>query len=156
MIIIKNKDGATAVEFALILPLLILLLFGIIEFGLVLYNKQIITSACREGVRAGIIARGTRLSNDEIKNEVIKYGKAYLVTFGSDTLDKPNITILPIDTDSSFDPTVNPPVERCTSFGCDLVVDVTYDYEFLFLFNPITFQRFDPIHLQAQTTMRME
>ena len=153
--IIKNKDGATAVEFALILPLLILLLFGIIEFGLVLYNKQIITNACREGARAGIIARATRLSNIEIRNEVIKYGKAYLVTFGSDTLENidEDIRLLTINNDSA---TFDPDTDRCTSFGCDLVVVVTYKYDFLFLFNPITFQRFDPIHLQAQTTMRME
>ena len=150
--IIKNKDGATAVEFALILPLFILLLFGIIEFGLVLYNKQIITNACREGARAGIIARATRLSNIEIQNEVIKYGKAYLVTFGSDTLDIPNITILPIDIDDSFDPTVDPPVERCTSFGCDLKIEVTYNYNFLVL----SAFGFDPIALHSQATMRME
>ena len=38
--IIKNQEGATVVEFALIAPLLILLTFGIIEFGLFLFNTQ--------------------------------------------------------------------------------------------------------------------
>ena len=52
---IKNQNGVALVEFGLILPLLILLLFGITEFSLLLYNKQVITNAAREGARAGII-----------------------------------------------------------------------------------------------------
>jgi Flp pilus assembly protein TadG len=47
--IIKDQNGGAVVEFAIILPLLIALLFGIVEFGLLLYNKQIITNASREG-----------------------------------------------------------------------------------------------------------
>jgi Flp pilus assembly protein TadG len=46
---IRDQNGGAAVEFAIILPLLIALLFGIVEFGLLLYNKQIITNASREG-----------------------------------------------------------------------------------------------------------
>jgi Flp pilus assembly protein TadG len=43
--------GAAAVEFALILPLLLLLVFGIVEFGLLL-NKQVsVSNAAREGAR---------------------------------------------------------------------------------------------------------
>ena len=47
-----SKDrGAVAVEMALFLPVLILILFGIMEFGLA-YNAQVtLTSAAREGVR---------------------------------------------------------------------------------------------------------
>ena len=148
--IIKNQNGATAVEFALILPLLILILFGIIEFGLLLYNQQVITNAAREGARAGVIVRyPDRLSNDDIKDEVIKYGKAHLITFGSGTLE-PNITILPIN-NSSFDPTVDPPVDRCTHFGCHLIVEVNYYYDFLVLS-----RLFGQKHLRAVSVMRME
>jgi len=53
-----GQKGAAAVEFAIILPLLMILVFGIIDIGAALYNKQIITNASREGVRAGI-ARST-------------------------------------------------------------------------------------------------
>ncbi|MDQ6752148.1 MAG: pilus assembly protein [Actinomycetota bacterium] len=46
-----SERGAAAVEFALIVPILLLLLIGIIEFGRV-YNAQIeLTGAAREGVR---------------------------------------------------------------------------------------------------------
>lgn len=48
---IRDESGANAVEFALILPILIVLLFGTITGGL-LYNQQhSVTQAAREGAR---------------------------------------------------------------------------------------------------------
>jgi hypothetical protein len=52
-----SQKGASAVEFAIVLPVLIILLFGIIEFSLILYDKAMITNACREGARTGIVYR---------------------------------------------------------------------------------------------------
>ncbi|GAA1497370.1 TadE/TadG family type IV pilus assembly protein [Paeniglutamicibacter kerguelensis] len=47
----KNQQGASAVEFALILPLLLTLMLGVIEFGF-FFNQQLsITQAAREGAR---------------------------------------------------------------------------------------------------------
>ncbi len=43
--------GATAVEFALLLPVLLLLLFGIIDFGRALNAQITLTQAVREGAR---------------------------------------------------------------------------------------------------------
>jgi Flp pilus assembly protein TadG len=46
-----NEDGAALVEFAIVLSLLVILVFGIIEFGRA-YNTQVtLTHATREGVR---------------------------------------------------------------------------------------------------------
>ena len=47
--------GAVAVEFALILPILVMILFGIIEFGFVLAQKAALSSAVREGARYGSV-----------------------------------------------------------------------------------------------------
>ena len=43
--------GATAVEFALLLPLLLLIVMGIIDFGRMLNAQQTLTQAAREGAR---------------------------------------------------------------------------------------------------------
>ena len=43
--------GAAAVEFALVVPLLILLIFGSIEFGLAVNARTMVGNAAREGVR---------------------------------------------------------------------------------------------------------
>jgi Flp pilus assembly pilin Flp len=51
----RDEDGAAAVEFALLLPLLVLLLFGLIEFGLA-FNKRIqATNAAREAARMAVV-----------------------------------------------------------------------------------------------------
>jgi len=52
----KNQRGGAAVEFAIIVPLLALILFGTIDFALLFYNKQVLTNASREGARAAIVA----------------------------------------------------------------------------------------------------
>lgn len=50
-----NQQGAAAVEMALVLPILLTLVFGIIEFGFV-FNAQIsLTQATREAVRLGAV-----------------------------------------------------------------------------------------------------
>jgi len=52
----KARDrGATAVEFALVLPLLLLLVCGIIDFGRALNAQITLTQAAREGARLGAL-----------------------------------------------------------------------------------------------------
>ena len=140
--LIKNQNGGAAVEFAIILPLLIFLIFGIIEGGLLLYNDQVITNASREGARAGIVVgldRANGVHETLSQNIATAYCFDHLVTFSA----TPNFSA------SATSPSG-------TGFGDPLVVTVTYDYGFLVLFNPITFSRFDPITLTAQTIMKME
>lgn len=51
----RSDDGASLVEFALVMPLLALFLFGIVQFGLAFDQKQSINSAAREGARTAAI-----------------------------------------------------------------------------------------------------
>lgn len=51
----KKSDGQSLVEFALILPVLLLLIIGIIEFGWILNGQITLTNAAREGVRAAVV-----------------------------------------------------------------------------------------------------
>ncbi len=48
--------GAAAVEFALVLPLLLLLVFGIIDFGRAYMAQISLTQAAREGARLGALS----------------------------------------------------------------------------------------------------
>lgn len=50
-----REDGAVAVEFALILPLLILLVVGAIEYGRVFSQYQVFQGAAREGARCAAV-----------------------------------------------------------------------------------------------------
>jgi Flp pilus assembly pilin Flp len=51
----RGEDGAAAVEFALLLPLLVLLLFGFIQFGLAFNTRIQATNAAREAARQAVV-----------------------------------------------------------------------------------------------------
>lgn len=64
--IIKSEKGASAVEFALILPILIILVFGIFEFAIAFNNYITITHAAREGARRAAVD----LFNPDLKDYI--------------------------------------------------------------------------------------
>jgi len=135
---IKGQEGVAAIEFAIVLPLLILLVFGIIEFSVLLYDKAMITNASREGARAGIVFNvPDRISDGEIINVVNNYCQNYLINFDGTSAVSTNITRTG---DSAGDP---------------LIVTVSYRYDFLVLPNFIS-SLTDGITLEANTVMRME
>ena len=51
---LSSEKGTALIEFALVLPILLVLTAGLIEFGIALYDKAMVTNASREGARAGI------------------------------------------------------------------------------------------------------
>jgi hypothetical protein len=53
--IYKKEKGASAVEFAIILPVLVILIFGIVEFAIAFNNYITITHAAREGARKAAV-----------------------------------------------------------------------------------------------------
>jgi Flp pilus assembly protein TadG len=69
----RSESGASAVEFALLLPLLMMVLFGIIEFGFALYRQAILTNASREGARLGIVQSIPAITNAQIDAAIDNY-----------------------------------------------------------------------------------
>jgi Flp pilus assembly protein TadG len=59
----RAQNGQTMAEFALVLPLLALLLFGVIQFGIAFNNYITLTDAVRAGARKGAVGR--HLQNPE-------------------------------------------------------------------------------------------
>jgi hypothetical protein len=135
---LKNQRGASAVEFAVVLFPLVLLVFGIIDFGFLLYDKAMLTNASREGARAGIVARTTRLDASEIQGVVNNY------------LSDGNSLIPPLN---PFPP-ANIPITKPASpvFGDELTVTVNYQYNYFFL----SIIGISSKPLTAYTTMRYE
>jgi Flp pilus assembly protein TadG len=59
----RVERGSSLVEFALVVPLVLTLLFGVIEFGVVWSNQIAIRQGVREGARSGVVANfGTTTS----------------------------------------------------------------------------------------------
>jgi Flp pilus assembly protein TadG len=122
----KDDRGATIVEFAIVLPVLLLLIFGTIEFGLLIYNKQILTNASREGARAGVQQAAppgvtqspNRYEVGQIQAVVNNYCSANLVNFGSQLLTFATVA------DPGY-------VRRCLSSSEKLQVKMSYEYQFI-------------------------
>ena len=102
----RSERGQSLLEFALVLPVFLVLVFGIIDFGLGLKAWISITNAAREGARVGAV-RGTC---DEIRQQV-KDTSGGLVT--SDD----QIEITPEDCDGTS--------------GDSVTVTVTYEYDLI-------------------------
>jgi len=77
-----KQKGAAAVELALVLPLFLLVIDGLIEFSLLMYDKSIVSNAAREGARAGALLTNPKLTNSEIADVAKKYANTYLISFG--------------------------------------------------------------------------
>ncbi len=78
-------EGAIAIEFALTLPLFLILLFGAVELGLAMHTKGIITQASREGARYGVVYSLAPRSDAEVQTFVCNYLKN--LGFSDITLD---------------------------------------------------------------------
>jgi Flp pilus assembly protein TadG len=132
---LRLQTGANLLEFALVTPLLLILVFGVADVSLALFDKAVITNASREGARAGMAFRDPRLTNTEIGTVVSNYCAARLITFGAST-----------------------PVTAVSRTGLNsgdtLTVTVTYTYGYAILSRLIP--GLGPLNLVATTVVRME
>jgi Flp pilus assembly pilin Flp len=55
---IRRQDGVVAVEFAIIAPVVLLILVGVIQFGIVYSQYQVLQGAAREGARCASVQGG--------------------------------------------------------------------------------------------------
>jgi Flp pilus assembly protein TadG len=137
----SGQRGGALLEFAIIAPLLLIILFGIIEFGLILYNKAVLTNASREGARYGILERTPRYSGEDISNDVVlPYCNNRLITFRGTAV-----------------PAVQATSSNGTAPGNDLKVEVSWTYNFL-AFPALSMLGFahDGLMLSARTVMNYE
>ena len=133
-----NDKGTAAVEFALVLPLLLLMLFAIIEFSIAMYDKAIVTNASREGARRGILMLDPRTTAAEVAATVTGYCGTHLISFSA-------APAVPSTTVSG----------SCGASGDLLTVTVAYSYTFFVLpnfLNTLT----GPLVLNGVTVMRCE
>jgi len=73
---ISREDGVAAVEFAIILPVLALILFGVLEFGRVWSQYQVFQGAAREGARCAAV-KATDFSDCNILTSVNQAAAPY-------------------------------------------------------------------------------
>jgi Flp pilus assembly protein TadG len=157
----KSQKGASAVEFAIVLPVLVTLLFGIIEFSIIFYDQAVITNASREGARAGIVywcpdAEDLEdLEEEEIKARRKEHAETEAKIAAHEYCG--NATASPLITfGSAAVPTVNATLEGDGDPGDNLTVTVGYHYDYLVIPNFISSLDKGGKDLEARTVMRLE
>jgi hypothetical protein len=126
---LRKRKGQAIVEAALVLPIILLILTGIIDFGLLFNNYVIITNASREGARLAAVG----YSDPEVKA---------VINGLLNSLDQTKVT-----TDIS-------PSRFHREKGDEVTVTVGYDYNF---FTPIISSIVpNPLHIEGMTVMRVE
>ena len=70
MAVIRRETGAELIEFALTLPLLLVVVLGIVDFGFMMQRFEVVFNAAREGARVAILPGYTA---DDVTDRVDKY-----------------------------------------------------------------------------------
>ena len=73
---LRGQDGVVAVEFAIIAPIVLLILVGVIQFGIVYSQYQVLQGAAREGARCAAVQAGGFSTCDvttAVQNAALEY-----------------------------------------------------------------------------------
>ena len=132
---IVNQRGAVALEFALLLPVFLMILFVIIEFGRMMYGREIVTNAAREGARAGIVARAPATTKPA-GGAITAIANNYLMGTGINPAD---VTFTSLGAQSAFPAT--------------LTVTAQYRYNFLIPYIPAVVGIPNPLIINTQVVM---
>ncbi len=148
----KAEAGVAVVETAVVLSLLFIILFGVMEFATLFFNRAVIINASREGARFGSLfdldtATGyvTAPKTDaEIIQKVNDYSAGHLISFSPSSGSVPTVSVSPIWA-----------TRETNGNGGPLRVTVSYDFSFLLLPN-LASEMVGGTTLSAETFMRME
>jgi len=154
---LRSKDGQAVLEFAYVLPFVMIIVLGIIEFGILFYDQAVVTGASREGARVGIVfqkdSEGNYWSEAEmlaaVQQTVNDYLQGRLISFGSiDSVETTATRSGNVYTGGIDYYEYNP-----GSIGT-LEVAVAYQHDYLAV--PDFLGWGDSIDISARTTMRLE
>lgn len=126
----RNENGGTAVEFALILPALMVVTIGLIDIGRMMWYRTTLEHIAREGTRYAAV-RGASNPFPASLNSVITYVQGRTVGISNEDL------------------TINVAWAPNNASGSTVTISVAYDFSFLITgFLPL-----GPIRLASDSTM---
>lgn len=129
----QREDGAAAVEFVLVVPILLTLVFGIINWGLIFTTQISLNSAARDSARAGVVQPlgGAGLTCADIANLARNQGKTLGTGSIGVTVSGPSYSCsLPAgQTTVGGDASETPCSSVDSVSNPQLTVQLTYDYK---------------------------
>lgn len=115
----RYRRGTTAIEYALVVPVFLLVVFALVEFSRFLWVQQALTNAAREGARKAVLA--TTLESSDVDTVV----RSYLQGTIANTSDKQKVRVL-----------VNPTDLATASAGDSIATTVVVDFTDISLLPP--------------------
>jgi Flp pilus assembly protein TadG len=103
----KGEDGQSLVEFALVLPIFLLVLFAIVDFGMAFHAWITVTNSAREGARIGSVHAPSASIEQRVRDT-------------ADTLNQDNLSVNVSNAD-----------DQGGQPGESVVVDVSYSYSLM-------------------------
>ncbi len=88
----RSESGMAILETAIVLPVLLLVVFAIVELGLAFARLQVVQNAAREGARAAVLFR-TDCTPTKVTTAVNQAVGAFSNTLGMGTLPTPAIQL---------------------------------------------------------------
>jgi Flp pilus assembly protein TadG len=89
---LRSERGAELIEFALVLPLLLLVMMGIVDFGFLFQRYEVLTNAAREGARLAVLPGG--YGQADVSARVCAYlNSGGVATTGCPTPTNPVVTL---------------------------------------------------------------
>jgi Flp pilus assembly protein TadG len=152
----RREQGNVAVELALAMPLLLLIIAGVVDLGLLFWEKHVLTNATREGARAAVKAvdTGTAVNAESTQSQIQQVVQTYLNNFAVKDLDGSALVL----NGSTFSYTWSP-----TAAGTVLTVALNQiPYRMMLLPNTRALFGYtrtagdDAFYLNAQTSMAAE
>jgi len=87
---VRSERGAELIEFAIVVPLLILMLAAIMDFGMLFRTYEAVTNAAREGARVGVLPG---YATADVQSRVDQYMLASGLAGGAYTVNVANVNV---------------------------------------------------------------
>jgi Flp pilus assembly protein TadG len=160
----RDVRGQGLVEFALVFPVIVLILFGVFDFGRAIYAYNTIANAARQGARVAavnqVVTANTRCNEDmPVENpldpdwSVLACAASSAVSLGVQTSDVVVAYTPPASTPTLACPSIPSPPTSPLSVGC--IVSVTVKYKWT-PNTPVIGNILGPITLVSTSTMPIE
>jgi Flp pilus assembly protein TadG len=151
----REERGAIVVEFALIVPMLLLLVFGILEFGYMMSRDTAIDNAARDGARVASLDGTFTEVCTSIRNELTGSGiPAPATCNAANSTTTANIKIDCIKADNTACAATSSTYDTLAESGTTATVRVSYSYKWI---TPLVSSLFgSTASLEQLTQMRVE
>jgi len=144
----RTERGAVVVEFALVVPLLLMLVFGIVDFGWMMNRDMLVDNASRDGVRVASLGGTFSEVCTSVKTELSESGVPVPASCNTNVTPT-KITIDCLKVDGTACAATSSTYDTLAESGATAIVTITYGHRWI---TPLTSSLFGSTRTIVETT----